>query len=71
MFLPDIHMFIYLLGSVIPSDWPKIGEIVIDNVSLRYDFRREPVITNLDLLIPTGMKVSNLFSKKKYSFLYC
>ncbi|XP_051156850.1 ATP-binding cassette sub-family C member Sur-like isoform X2 [Leptopilina boulardi] len=43
--------------QVIPSDWPKIGAIVFDNVSLRYDLQQEPVVTNLDLVIPTGMRL--------------
>lgn len=39
------------------NDWPNKGEIVFENVSLRYDADRSPVITDLSLRIPAGQKV--------------
>lgn len=41
------------------SDWPNKGEIVFENVSLRYNADRNPVITDLSLKILAGQKVVN------------
>ncbi|XP_063225209.1 ATP-binding cassette sub-family C member Sur isoform X2 [Bacillus rossius redtenbacheri] len=45
-------------GTTVPSSWPEKGDILFENVSLRYDKNRDPVITNLNLHIPAGQKVS-------------
>ncbi|KAG5323862.1 SUR protein, partial [Acromyrmex heyeri] len=44
-------------GLWIASDWPNRGEIVFENVFLRYDADRNPVITDLSLKIPAGQKL--------------
>ncbi|CAL7947692.1 unnamed protein product [Xylocopa violacea] len=44
-------------GSQVPDKWPSKGGIIFDNVSLRYDSQREPVISNLTLKIPAGQKI--------------
>ncbi|XP_072749305.1 ATP-binding cassette sub-family C member Sur isoform X2 [Anoplolepis gracilipes] len=41
----------------VADDWPSEGEIVFENVSLRYDVDRNPVIEDLFLKIPAGQKV--------------
>lgn len=46
-----------ILGSQVANDWPDRGEIVFENVSLRYDADRNPVITDLSLKILAGQKV--------------
>ena len=48
-----------ILDKEIPVNWPDRGEIVFDNVTLRYNAESEPVIKNLNLRIPAGQKVSN------------
>ncbi|KAL0120319.1 hypothetical protein PUN28_008165 [Cardiocondyla obscurior] len=48
---------LYENGLRVPNDWPNKGEIVFENVSLRYDADRNPVITNLSLKIPTRQKL--------------
>lgn len=48
----------WILGLRVASDWPNRGEIVFENVFLRYD-DRNPVITDLSLKIPAGQKVIN------------
>ena len=52
-------------GITVPKSWPPKGDIVFEGVSLRYDENREPVITNLNLHIPAGQKVSLLKKKRK------
>ncbi|EGI61249.1 ATP-binding cassette transporter sub-family C member 9 [Acromyrmex echinatior] len=44
-------------GLQIASDWPNRGEIIFENVFLRYDADRNPVITDLSLKIPAGQKL--------------
>ncbi|XP_012055355.1 PREDICTED: ATP-binding cassette sub-family C member Sur [Atta cephalotes] len=44
-------------GLRVASDWPNRGEIVFENVFLRYDADRNPVITDLSLKIPAGQKL--------------
>ncbi|XP_029661257.1 ATP-binding cassette sub-family C member Sur [Formica exsecta] len=41
----------------VADDWPNKGEIVFENVSLRYDVDRNPVIIDLFLKIPAGQKL--------------
>ncbi|RZF42694.1 hypothetical protein LSTR_LSTR001489 [Laodelphax striatellus] len=40
-----------------PTNWPENGEILFQNVSLKYESESECVITNLSLHIPAGQKV--------------
>ncbi|XP_039293075.1 ATP-binding cassette sub-family C member Sur isoform X2 [Nilaparvata lugens] len=40
-----------------PANWPENGEILFQNVSLKYESENECVITNLSLHIPAGQKV--------------
>ncbi|XP_076160818.1 sulfonylurea receptor isoform X2 [Ptiloglossa arizonensis] len=44
-------------GFQISDYWPSRGEVIFENVSLRYDSQREPVISNLCLSIPAGQKI--------------
>ncbi|XP_039304714.1 ATP-binding cassette sub-family C member Sur isoform X2 [Solenopsis invicta] len=44
-------------GLQVANDWPNRGEIVFENVSLRFDVDRSPVITDLSLKIPAGQKL--------------
>ncbi|XP_062546541.1 ATP-binding cassette sub-family C member Sur [Armigeres subalbatus] len=37
--------------------WPQKGDIVFENVSLRYESQKENVITNLNLTIPAGQRI--------------
>ncbi|KAJ1532152.1 hypothetical protein ONE63_000776 [Megalurothrips usitatus] len=46
-----------LAGLKVTPTWPDYGEITFENVSLRYDENRDPVIRNLNLHIPPGQKV--------------
>ncbi|KMQ95020.1 atp-binding cassette transporter sub-family c member 9 [Lasius niger] len=51
---------LYLSGFLdlrVADDWPNKGEIVFENVSLRYDVDRNPVIIDLFLKIPAGQKL--------------
>lgn len=41
-----------------PISWPQHGNIVFENVSLKHENQTENVITNLNLNIPTGQRVS-------------
>lgn len=45
-------------GITVPGSWPQKGNIVFEDVSLRYDTSRGPIICNLNLHIPAGQKVS-------------
>lgn len=45
-------------GITVPGSWPQKGNIVFEDVSLRYDTSRGPIISNLNLHIPAGQKVS-------------
>lgn len=56
-FLSHTHRFDLLLGLQVADDWPNKGEIVFENVSLRYDAERNPVVTDLSLKISPGQKV--------------
>jgi ABC-type multidrug transport system fused ATPase/permease subunit len=46
-----------LQGITVPGSWPQKGNIVFEDVSLRYDTSRGPIISNLNLHIPAGQKV--------------
>ncbi|XP_043605687.1 ATP-binding cassette sub-family C member Sur isoform X3 [Bombus pyrosoma] len=41
----------------VSDSWPGKGEIIFENVSLRYVSQREPVISNLSLKITPGQKI--------------
>jgi ABC-type transport system involved in Fe-S cluster assembly fused permease/ATPase subunit len=45
-------------GITVPYSWPQKGNIVFEDVSLRYDTSRGPIISNLNLHIPAGQKVN-------------
>jgi len=42
------------------DDWPSAGEIVFNNVSIRYSGNACPVARNLDIHIQPGEKVDTL-----------
>ncbi|XP_046995474.1 ATP-binding cassette sub-family C member Sur [Schistocerca americana] len=44
-------------GIKVPKNWPMEGDIVFEDVSLRYDSGSQPVIHNLNLHIPAGQKL--------------
>jgi hypothetical protein len=52
-------MLCLFTGIKVPRTWPQKGNIVFEEVSLRYDASRGPVISNLNLHIPAGQKVNN------------
>ncbi|KAL1397442.1 hypothetical protein pipiens_000248, partial [Culex pipiens pipiens] len=41
----------------VPISWPQKGDIVFENVTLRYESQKENVITNLSLTIPAGQRI--------------
>ena len=47
-------------GITVPGSWPQKGNIVFEDVSLRYDTSRGPIISNLNLHIPAGQKVNTV-----------
>ncbi|XP_046482248.1 ATP-binding cassette sub-family C member Sur isoform X1 [Neodiprion pinetum] len=44
-------------GQAVPGTWPESGEVLFENVSLRYGTEGEPIVTNLQLLIPARQKL--------------
>lgn len=58
-FLSYNRCFIYRIldSRLLLDNWPSKGEVVFENVSLRYDADRNPVIADLSLRIPAGQKV--------------
>jgi hypothetical protein len=52
-----LHLF---KGITVPRAWPQKGDIVFEDVSLRHDKSRGPVISNLNLHIEAGQKVNNV-----------
>lgn len=44
----------------VPISWPQKGDIVFDNVSIRYERGKDCIITGLNLVIPAGQKVKPL-----------
>jgi len=51
-------MLSFFTGITVPGSWPQKGNIVFEDVSLRYDTSRGPIVSNLNLHIPAGQKVS-------------
>ena len=50
-----------ILGEVtLPSGWPRRGDIVFQQVSLRYDVTLHPVIKEVSLKVSHGQKVDTL-----------
>lgn len=49
--------------------WPSKGEIIFENVSLRYDANGSPVIKDLSLKIPAGQKVINMLIVATYMYV--
>ncbi|XP_058122435.1 ATP-binding cassette sub-family C member Sur [Anopheles ziemanni] len=41
----------------VPISWPLKGDIVFENVSLRYENQKENIIANLNLTIPAGQRL--------------
>uniref|UniRef100_A0A182JDM1 Uncharacterized protein n=1 Tax=Anopheles atroparvus TaxID=41427 RepID=A0A182JDM1_ANOAO len=41
----------------VPISWPLKGDIVFENVSLRYENQKENIIANLSLTIPAGQRL--------------
>ncbi|KAJ3210100.1 Multidrug resistance-associated protein 1 [Dinochytrium kinnereticum] len=39
------------------SQWPKTGDIVIENLSIKYDSSNEPAIENISICIKSGEKI--------------
>jgi len=50
-------LLVYLAGEVkLDDDWPSAGEIVFNNVSIRYSGNACPVARNLNIHIQPGEK---------------
>ncbi|XP_016766887.2 ATP-binding cassette sub-family C member Sur isoform X2 [Apis mellifera] len=47
----------YQDGFYISKNWPNKGEIIFENVSLRYASQNQPVISNFSLRISAGQKI--------------
>ncbi|XP_055589734.1 ATP-binding cassette sub-family C member Sur isoform X5 [Uranotaenia lowii] len=41
----------------VPISWPQRGDILFEDISLRYEGQKENVITNLHLAIPAGQRI--------------
>lgn len=44
--------------AIITRAWPSRGHIVLDNVSVRYNERQQPVVSDVSLEIAPGQKVT-------------
>ena len=51
-------MNILISGLEPPPDWPKNGEICIENVSVRYARDLDPVLKGVNVIFQAGQKVS-------------
>ena len=52
------HISCIYVQDVEPSaNWPSKGQIQFKNVSLRYDKKLDPVVTDIYLVIKPGQKV--------------
>lgn len=40
-----------------PISWPQKGEIVFENISLKYENQKENILTNFNLIIPAGQRI--------------
>ncbi|KFB49204.1 sulfonylurea receptor/ abc transporter [Anopheles sinensis] len=47
----------FLRDKSVPISWPLKGDIVFENVSLRYENQKENIIANLNLTIPAGQRL--------------
>ena len=60
----------FIADATVPISWPQYGEIVFENVSLKYENQEENIISNLNLCIPTGQRVrihiNQCHTNKKY-----
>lgn len=45
------------LDMAVPISWPHRGDITFENVSLRYENQQENIVTNLNLVIPSGQRL--------------
>lgn len=45
----------------VPISWPQKGDIVFEDVSLRYEKHGNSIVTGINLVIPAGQKVEILF----------
>ena len=41
-----------------PISWPQKGDIVFENVTLKYENQKNSIITGMNLTIPAGQRVS-------------
>lgn len=46
-------------SSQVPDDWPKNGEIMIQDLCVRYDPSLKPVLKHVNAYIEPGQKVFN------------
>ena len=52
-----LSLFYYLSGTEPPPDWPHLGEIQLENISVRYADTLPSVIRKVDLYVQPGEKV--------------
>lgn len=51
-------------GQPVPISWPQKGNIVYENVSLKYENQIDNIVSNLNLEIPTGQRVGDMLNRK-------
>ena len=50
-------MWVYLAGAFPETDWPDQGAVTLDNISVRYAEKLDPVLHDVSLNIEPGQKV--------------
>lgn len=48
---------IFFLDKSVPISWPQKGEIVFENISLKYENQKENILSNFNLIIPAGQRI--------------
>lgn len=61
-----LFLVTFILDKAVPISWPHKGDIVFENVSLRYENQEENIISNLNLRIEAGQRVSNVGERDFY-----
>lgn len=52
-----MKLFFLYIDKPVPISWPHRGDITFENVSLRYENQKENIVTNLNLVIPSGQRL--------------
>lgn len=53
-----LHLFMFTVDEPLPASWPQYGTIEFRNVSLKHPTQDKSFITDFNLIIPTGQRVS-------------